>query len=148
MHERLKNGYLSEQRFIVEAMENDVLVSKPITNTEIYDFVVDVNKSLYRVQVKKSWKDKKDRNIVTLRSCYPRSDIRRSLTEYEEVDFLAIDCKDEGNWYIIPLDVIRDVKSAIAVRNTGKYAKYINNWGFHKDDNHLFMEKPQIETTL
>jgi hypothetical protein len=130
MNSKLKNGYVTEQIFVVEAMERDVIVNKPITNTEIYDFIVDVKGTLYRVQVKKSWVDKKGRNITCLRSSYPRSSIRHSLTDSEYVDFLAVYCGEENNWYIIPIETIKHIKSNIAVRNIGPYAKYINNWSF------------------
>ena len=130
MNEKLKNGYITEQKFIIEAMQHDLVVSKPVTNTEIYDFIIDNGDKLYKVQVKKSWKDKSDRNIVCIRSSYPRSNIRHYLTENKIVDFLAVDCREESNWYIIPIDAIRGIKSNIAVRKTGEYAKYINNWKF------------------
>jgi len=130
LNEKLKNGYVTEQKFIVEAMQHDLAVSRPITNTELYDFIIDTGDKLYKVQVKKSFKDKKDRNIVCIRSSYPRSNIRHYLTETSNVDFLAVDCREENNWYVIPLDVIKGIKSNIAVRKIGEYAKYINNWNF------------------
>jgi hypothetical protein len=125
----LKNGYVTEQMFIVEAMKNDITVSKPVTNTEIYDFIVDCNNKLFTVQVKKSWDDKKGRHIVSLRGRYPRSNIRHNLSD--RVDFLATYCNGENNWYIIPTHEIKDINSNIAIRNTGNYAKYINNWNFN-----------------
>lgn len=131
MNSKLKNGYVSEQKFIVEAMEQDIIISKPVTITEIYDFIVDVGGVLYKVQVKKSWVDVKGRNIVSIRSSYPRSEVRHSLTD-SDVDFLAVDCREEKSWYIIPIETIKHIRSNIAVRSAGMYAKYINNWNFLK----------------
>ena len=53
MNSKLKNGYKSEELFILECLKNDIPISRPIYNIEPYDFIVEVDNKFYSVQVKK-----------------------------------------------------------------------------------------------
>lgn len=90
MFSKLKNGYLTEEKFIIECLERDIPISRPIYNTEPYDFIIEVNNRFLSIQVKKSWVDKKRRNIVCLKSSYPRSSKTNRVGEHENVDYIAI----------------------------------------------------------
>ena len=50
----IKNGMLGEQNFVIDCINNDIIVSKPLNPNSIYDFVIDINSKLYKVQVKTS----------------------------------------------------------------------------------------------
>ena len=128
MTDKLKNGYVTEEKFILECLNRNIPISRPIYNVEPYDFVVEINGKLISVQVKKSWIDKKNRNIVCIKSSYPRS----SKTKYvnsESCDYLAVLVGDL-DWYIIPTIAFDGVVSNISVSKTGAYSKYLNNWDF------------------
>ena len=90
MFNKLKNGYLTEEKFIIECLERDIPISRPIYNTEPYDFIIEVNNRFLSIQVKKSWIDKKGRNIVCLKSSYPRSSKINRVGEHKNVDYIAI----------------------------------------------------------
>ena len=122
----IKNGYIAEQKFILAAMENNLVVSKPITNAERYDFVIDGGNGLKSIQVKKSFPDGKGRNVVCLRSRYPRSTLRHTLSRY--VDYLAVVCEEEGCFYIIPTSVLAGIASNVCVKRNGKYESFRDNW--------------------
>lgn len=126
---KLKNGYKTEEIFVLKCLENDISISRPIFNIEPYDFIVEKGNIFYSVQVKKAWIDNKNRNIVCLKSAYPRSAKTRVASQDEKVNFVAI-LTDEGDWYIIPRKEIMNIKSGISVSKKGKYAKYINNFDF------------------
>jgi len=121
----LKNGYIAEEKFILRCMENDITISKPISNTEPYDFIVEQNGQMFRVQVKKAWKDKKNRSIACLKSSYPRSNKSNIATKNNRVDYIAILDINE-DWYIIPRNIIKHIKSNIAVSRKGHYSGFCN----------------------
>lgn len=125
----LKNGYMTEEKFVLECMERDISVSRPIFNTEPYDFIVEANQELLRVQVKKAWKDAKGREMVCLKSSYPRSTKEHVASQNVRVDFIAA-ISTTGEWYIIPRRVLQHIKSNIAISHKGEYSKYINNFDF------------------
>ena len=41
---KLKNGYLTEELFIIECLQREIAISRPIYNIEPYDFVCEINK--------------------------------------------------------------------------------------------------------
>lgn len=127
MYEKLKNGYLAEEKFVVECLNRNIPISRPICNIEPYDFVVEVNGHFLSVQVKKSWVDKKGRNVVCLKSSYPRSNKTKTVGGQTNVDYLAV-LVDYWDWYIIPRNAIKNIKSNICVSKKGAYKDYYNNW--------------------
>lgn len=129
MFDKLKNGYIAEEKFVLECMSRGISVSRPIYNTEPYDFIIEVNGEFKSVQVKKSWKDKKNRNVVCLKTSYPRSDKSKTVGENTNVDYLAV-LINYWDWYIIPRTEIENIKSNISVSIKGRYKDYYNNWSF------------------
>ena len=127
MFSKLKNGYLTEEKFIIECLERNIPISRPIYNTEPYDFIIEVNNRFLSIQVKKSWVDKKGRNIVCLKSSYPRSNKINRVGEHENVDYIAI-LVGSQDWYIIPRMLVKDIKANICITKNGKYKNFYNNW--------------------
>ena len=128
MNSKLKNGYVAEEKFILDCLTRDIPISRPIYNVEPYDFIVRVNGKFISVQVKKSWVDSKGRNIVCIKSSYPRS-TKTKVVNKESVDYLAV-LVDYWDWYIIPCTAFEGKVSNIAVSKKGAYSKYFNNWEF------------------
>lgn len=129
MFEKLKNGYIAEEKFALDCLSRDIPISRPIFNTEPYDFIVEISGAFKSIQVKKAWIDKKGRNVVSLKSSYPGSNIHRTVGEQASVDYLAV-LVNYWDWYIIPRSVIENVRSNICVSTKGKYKDYFNNWKF------------------
>lgn len=48
----LSIGNIAEAAFALEALRQGLVVSKPVSTGEVYDFIVDSGKRLYKVQVK------------------------------------------------------------------------------------------------
>lgn len=128
MTEKLKNGYITEEKFILECLQRDIPISRPIYNVEPYDFVIKANEKFLSVQVKKSWIDKKGRNMVCIKSSYPRSSIKKYVNK-NAVDYLAV-LVNYWDWYIIPCTAFEGKTTSISVSKKGAYAKYYNNWDF------------------
>lgn len=132
LNSKLKNGYITEEKFILECMERDLTVSRPITNTEPYDFIVETHSGkLVRVQVKKSWKDEKNRQVVCLKSSYPRSGLSKTASQNDRVDYISVLSTD--GWYNIPRKELNGIKANICVSKSGSRAKYLNNFSFEDD---------------
>lgn len=128
MNDKLKNGYIAEEKFILECLQRNIPISRPIYNVESYDFVIEVNGKFLSIQVKKSWVDKKNRNIVCLKSSYPRS-TKTKYVNKNSADYLAV-LVNYWDWYIIPCVAFEGKTSNISVSQKGAYAKYFNNWDF------------------
>lgn len=129
MYDKLKNGYMTEEMFAINCLDKNIPISRPIYNTEPYDFIVEIGESFKSVQVKKAWKDAKGREVVCLKSSYPRSKINTVVGKQNNVDFLAV-MDSAQDWYIIPREAIENVKSNICVSHTGRYKTFLNNWLF------------------
>ena len=129
MYDKLKNGYITEEKFALCCLDRNIPISRPIYNTEPYDFIIEVNGEFKSVQVKKAWVDKKGRNVVCVKTSYPRSDKSTTVGKQTNVDYLAVLTK-YWDWYIIPRTMIKDIKSNICVSTKGRYKDCYNNWNF------------------
>lgn len=49
-------GDISEQKFILYCLEKDIPISKPVGNNLPYDFIIDYNNKLLKIQVKTAYK--------------------------------------------------------------------------------------------
>ena len=124
MFDKLRNGYLAEEKFIIECLSRNIPISRPVFNVEPYDFIVEINGELKRVQVKKAWVDTKGRHIACLKGSYPGSNIVSIVSQNERVDIIAI--LDNEDWYFIPRYEIKHISSQVCVSEKGKYDKYRN----------------------
>lgn len=50
----LQDGFYAEQLFVLKCLEYNIIVSKPIQPTSSYDFIIDINNTLLKIQVKAS----------------------------------------------------------------------------------------------
>ena len=128
MNNKLKNGYITEEKFILECLSRNIPISRPIYNVEPYDFIIEINGKFLSIQVKKSWVDKKGRNIVCIKSSYPRSSTTKFVNK-NSINYLAV-LVNWLDWYIIPCTAFDGKTSNIAVSKKGAYSKYLNNWDF------------------
>ena len=128
MNDKLKNGYVAEEKFILECLNRNIPISRPIYNVEPYDFIIEINKKFLSVQVKKSWVNEKGGNVVCIKSSYPRSSSTKFVNK-DSVNYLAV-LVDHWDWYIIPCIAFEGKTSNISVSKKGAYSKYFNNWNF------------------
>lgn len=126
MYSKLKNGYMTEEKFILECVSRDIPISRPVFNVEPYDFVCETKNGLKSVQVKKSYVDRKGRKCVYVKSSYPRSEKVNRACQNVRVDYLAVYDDVDDVWYIIPREELKHVKSIFSVSKNGKYSSFIN----------------------
>ena len=98
--DRLHQGLWAELVFLLRATQYGATVSRPLDHRSRYDFIVEKNGRLSRVQVK-SVNGERHRaypvNVTTV--SYPRYTPR-------EIDFLAAYVIPQQTWYIIPARAI------------------------------------------
>jgi PD-(D/E)XK endonuclease len=101
-------GEWAELRFMARASENGLTVCKPWGDSRPYDFVVEYDRCMLRVQVK---------STMSRRRRGYGCGLRRASTRYTKKDFefLAV--------YLIPLDLWYILPSAVAI--TGRQWLYL-----------------------
>lgn len=108
------NGTVSELLAESYFINNGYIVSKPINDFNEYDFVVDDEKGLRKVQVKTVyWDNNKNRNLVSCVTSHIRGNEHRYNKKYENgsYDILACVHKESGSVYIIPFDEVKGRRS-------------------------------------
>lgn len=101
-------GDIAELEFAILCMELGYIVSKPLTQISKYDFVLDVNGRLFKIQVK-STSSKFPANgksyAYNAVTCSGRS-VKRFYSN-KQVDYVAIHVVPLDTWYLIPIDEIK-----------------------------------------
>jgi hypothetical protein len=125
-HPKLR-GEWAELKFMTKATEQGLCVSKPWGEVSRYDFLVEYNGLVSRVQVKST--------MFVDRGGYSCS-TRGSNGPYEEgaFDFLAAYVIPEDEWYIIPAEKITG-QGSIALYpklERAKYRAYCEAWELFK----------------
>lgn len=110
-HDPKRKGELAELAFVLAAASNGLVVSKPYGESMPYDFIVQNDERLLRVQVKASFSARRDGYYFSLTNS-PRRRLHRCYTE-KEIDFLAAYVGPHDAWYIVPHHVIRNITSMV-----------------------------------
>ena len=94
-------GEITEQQVATEFLKLGILVSKPLVQSSRYDFIVDINHKLYKIQVKTgTFKENAYLEFATSTShTNTRGTLNISYSE-NEVDFFAT--MYENQCYLIP----------------------------------------------
>lgn len=102
MRENTVKGLLTELQCQKDFIERKILVSQPITQDSKYDFIIDVNNKLYRIQCKTaSLSD--DNSYLQIKS--KTTNIRTMKDSYyskEDIDFFYTTL--DGVSYLIPVE--------------------------------------------
>jgi hypothetical protein len=99
-------GEIAEAEFLKTVLRKKIAVSKPWGENQGYDFILDDNGSLHRMQVKAAFRGEKERGY-SLRA-YRSS--KRSYTA-EDIDVLAGYVDPGKVWYLFPVRVIGKLRS-------------------------------------
>jgi hypothetical protein len=97
-------GEITEQQVALEFLKLGILVSKPMVQSSKYDFIVDINHSLYKIQVKTgTYKEEAFLEFATSTShTNTKGTLNLSYSE-EEVDFFATIY--DGQCYLVPYEL-------------------------------------------
>jgi len=97
-------GEITEQQVALEFLKLGILVSKPMVQSSKYDFIVDINHSLYKIQVKTgTYKEEAFLEFATSTShTNTKGTLNLSYSE-EDVDFFATIYN--GQCYLVPYEL-------------------------------------------
>jgi PD-(D/E)XK endonuclease len=132
-HAPKARGELAEARFIAKALSVGLRVARPFGDSSPYDFIVERNHHLYRVQVKSAWRP-------TQRGAYqfvagPAPLRGYGLRPYRpgEIDFLVLYIAPDDTWFIIPAQTL-GAKTHLTFRTDapGPFAPYREAWDLLK----------------
>jgi hypothetical protein len=130
----MEQGQISELQFIVEASKLGLSVSKPIDVNSKYDFIIDNNERLIKIQVKScSTIDNHGKhNRYRVDVACGNSKNKRPYHE-KDFDYFAIHLPVDNIWFIIPLDVVHGKKWLGLYKDLNKdfkYSQHRNAWSF------------------
>jgi hypothetical protein len=113
-------GELAEAEFLRRALGMGMAITKPWGESQAYDFIVDDEGRLCRVQVKAAFREGPQggyslRAYRSSKQCYTK----------KEIDVLAGYAAPENAWYLFPVRVIQKVKSLkLFPGSKGKRSKF------------------------
>jgi len=144
------NGNYAEQKFILECLAKKINnILKPININSPYDFIIDINNNLLRIQIKSTWSERKtgNKNFSTKEKYkIGLSSDKHKKYPVNSFDFLIAYIGDFDIWYIIPSHLIINMNSfnvyptdnyVKSTRDAGKFEIFKNNWDILFDDNKL-----------
>ena len=97
-------GEITEQQVALEFLKLGYLVSKPLVQSSRYDFIVDINHKLYKVQVKTG--TLKENAFIEFATSTSHTNTQGTLNltySKDDVDFFAT--MYENQCYLVPYDV-------------------------------------------
>lgn len=84
-------GDISEQKFILYCLEKEVPVCKPIGNNLPYDFIIDFDNHLYKIQVKTAYKASTQGSwTFNTRSCSKNYNEVTTSNYIGKIDYFAV----------------------------------------------------------
>lgn len=109
-----ETGTVSELLASAYFVEKGYIVSKPITDFNEYDLIIDNNEGLKRVQVKTIyWDNSKQRHLISCVTSHIRGNENRYNKKYTEksFDLLCAVEKETNSIYLIPIEVVHGRRS-------------------------------------
>ena len=130
-------GELAELAFMHKAASLGFGVAKPYGDNRRYDFILEADGRLSRVQVKST--NARARRGYTLSACWTTTGKRIPYTA-EQIDFVVAYVGQEDAWYVIPLHAFAPRRhlqlypSGGSGRGNTKYEKFREAWHLMKAD--------------
>lgn len=128
-------GEITEQKVALEFLKLGILVSKPLVQSSKYDFIVDVNHKLYKIQVKTgTFKENAYLEFATSTShTNTKGTLNLSYSE-EDVDFFATIYEEQC--YLIPYNLCgkRGQRIRFAPTKNGQTKGILFAKDFHLED--------------
>ena len=97
-------GEITDQQVVLEFLKLGYLISKPLVQSSRYDFIVDVNHRLYKIQVKTG--TLKENSYIEFATSTSHTNTKGTLnlnSSADDVDFFAT--MYNGECYLVPFNV-------------------------------------------
>ena len=128
-------GHIAEIAFLLECANRKITVSIPYGDNARYDFIVDINNKLLKVQVK-HMKDKGKYYSFATRSTDWNSKIFKNYKD--DVDYIFAYCKDDKNYVLVPVSKI--TQSSMTIRKHNAISTQIKKMNIIEDYQKWFDE--------
>lgn len=138
-----RRGELAELAFMYRASSEGISVAKPYGDSHPYDFLVQYGRRLLRIQVKSTFKDRKQKHRHGFQVIVARIGCKAQGTIYysrEEIDFVVAFIAPLDIWYVIPVEKLGR-RHAICLYPDGKgqpfaglYEEYREAWNLIKEE--------------
>lgn len=119
-------GDIAELKFMVLMRELGYTVCKPMSHHSRYDFIIDMDGDMKRVQVKSTnYLSKSIKDWAYICHSYTQRNKRRYMSC--EIDFMSIYVPDHDAWYMIPIGVIKSENIKLyphRIDSKGQYERY------------------------
>lgn len=128
-------GEITEQQVAVEFLKLGILVSRPLVQSSRYDFIVDINHKLYKIQVKTgSYKEDAYLEFATSTSHTNTKGTLNLHYSEDDVDFFAT--MYEGQCYLIPFHLCgkRSQRIRFVPTKNGQITGVLFAKDFHLED--------------
>jgi hypothetical protein len=134
-HTRKRLGELAELAFMHKAASLGFGVAKPYGDSDRFDFIVNWDGRLCRVQVKSTRTAHRRGYEIAAHGCWGGFDIYTK----DEIDLIAAYVVPEDTWYVIPIEATRGRKRLclhpnVPRRDCYKYEKYREAWWLMKSN--------------
>jgi len=121
-------GEWVECEFMARAARAGLTISKPYGDSAPFDFIVGRKTPLHRVQVRGTSGWVKRSYVCRLTHGFPP--VRYDQSDFDFLAAYVIHCRQ---WYVIPLDAMANVQSAISLyphveESAGRFEKYRDAW--------------------
>lgn len=143
-----KRGEWAEAQFLAKAEQYGLTVSKPWGDSSRYDFAIEHQGRFMRIQVKSTLASCYDGYVCTLLS-------NGSRYSTDEVDFFALYVIPVDVWYIIPAEIVSQLKKRIMLapqRKGHKYERFKEAWdllsGERTEDMHTPVPRQSGDTEV
>ena len=99
-----QKGDITEYKFILYCLQKEIPINKPISNNLPYDFIIDFNNQLLKVQVKTARLISTTNDTITFntRSCSKNYNEVVSTDYKGKIDYFATYW--DGKWMFVPID--------------------------------------------
>lgn len=109
MSKNRQKGDLAEEKFRTRCVEKDYGLSKPISEEERYDFVLDLDGELLRVQVKHG-RPIRDGDVLEFNVASVNNDGTRNTYTEKEIDAFGVYAPIQDQCFLIPIDQVKAEK--------------------------------------
>ena len=127
-----ESGHLCELKFVLRATEKGFFVNRPLGDFRAYDYILDKNNTLNRIQVKSANKiKKKPEQAISYKIMLAQGSGHKHVYNIKDIDYFIIYLVQDDLFYIIPRSVTGNTLSISLFPDSrdSKYNIYKENWG-------------------
>lgn len=130
-------GQLTELKCQLDFFERGINLSQPINPSCRYDYIIDIEGKLYRIQCKTAHEESNNRISISIQSRNWNSGVRHSYVN--EIDFFYTNWHNQG--YLIPIDLCTKT-------NRQKFLRLGEPSDYSSNNNALYGIDYEIDTVL